>query len=575
MKNADIADIFQRIADMTEILGGDTFRINSYRKAARTLEELPEAVEDLSAAGRLEEIPGIGKSTAQKIRQYLATGKIEKHEELLTQVPPDLIGLMRLPGLGPKTAAKLWKEAGIASIEQLRDAIQNHPDKITSLAGMGEKKVKQLAESLAFVESSGGRMRLGEADALAADLVSAVKQCKGAGRVMAAGSLRRGRETIGDIDLLCEADPADAPGIIAAFAGHGRVHRVLAQGDTKGSVLLGQNAQADLRVVPGESFGAALAYFTGSKAHNIRLREMVVKRGWKLNEYGLTDGEKQIAGADEEGIYKALGMQFVPPELREDRGEIEAALAGKLPDLLTPGDIKGDFHMHTTASDGGLSIDEMIDACRQRGYRMMAITDHSRSQRQAHGMEQGRLLEHVDAIHSAAARHKDMLVLAGCEVDILKDGKLDYDDGVLAKLDFVIASPHAALSQGRQEATARLIAAIESPRVNAIGHPTGRLINERPGMEIDIEAIAKAAARHGVALEINAHFVRLDLRDTHVRAAIDAGAKLIINSDAHNALELDVMRFGVTTARRGWATKADVLNTWPTAKFKAFLKKNC
>ena len=347
---------------------------------------------------------------------------------------------------------------------------------------------------------------------------------------------------------------------------------MLASGETKGSVVLTDGMQADLRVVAKESFGAALAYFTGPKEHNIRLRAMAIKKGWKLNEYGLFDGERMVAGADEADIYKALGLQFVAPELREDRGEVEAAAKHALPKLLELSDIRGDLHMHTRASDGHNSIQEMIDACRDRGYKYLCISDHSKGQVQAHGLDKKRLAKHVEAIHRAGADNPDMLVLAGCEVDILKDGKLDFEADVLAKLDFVTASPHAALAQHRDEATRRLIRAIKSPHVHCIGHPTGRLINKRAGMEIDIEAIASAAAANDVALEINAHYWRLDLRDVHVKAAIDAGAKIIINTDAHSIADLELMHYGVSTARRGWATAGDVLNTFTPAKLNKWIK---
>ncbi|MFB3892802.1 MAG: DNA polymerase/3'-5' exonuclease PolX [Phycisphaerae bacterium] len=573
MKNAELADMFSRMADLMEILEQDHFRIVSYQKVSRVLSELAEPIEDLAAAGKLQEIPGIGKSTAEKIEQYLKTGKIAKYEELAAQVPAQAPEMLKLPGLGPKTVARLWKELNITSLDALRELLTKQPDKLIALKGMGEKKVEQLQQSLSFVESTGGRIRLGEADALAAALAAAVRKSKGSARVVPAGSLRRGRETIGDIDLLCEATADQAVGIIEAFTSAREVKRVLAKGETKGSVITGHDVQADLRVVPTESFGAALAYFTGSKAHNIGLRELAIKKGWKLNEYGLFSGDKSVAGATEDEIYAKLGLPFIAPELREDRGEIEAALAGKLPEIVELADIQGDFHMHTTASDGMNSIDEMIDACRKRGYKYLCISDHSKGQRQANGLDESRLADHIEAIRAAGKRHKDIYVLAGCEVDILKDGGLDFEADVLAELDFVTASCHSYLKMERAEATARIIKAIESPHVHCIGHPSGRLINERPGMEIDIEKIARAAAANGVALEINAHWMRLDLRDTHVRVAVDAGAKIAICSDAHTTAELDVMKYGVITARRGWATKAEILNTMSPAQLKKWLEK--
>ena len=374
------------------------------------------------------------------------------------------------------------------------------------------------------------------------------------------------------MDLLCEAPKSAGAKIAERFAAAPAVQRVLAKGSTKCSVTVAGDVEVDLRIVPAASFGAALQYFTGSKAHNIRLREIAVKKGLKLNEYGLFRGEKRIAGGSEQGVYEALGLQFVPPELREDRGEVEAAAEGKLPELLEPSDLRGDMHMHTQASDGVNTLAEMVEACRRRGYEYMAICDHSKSQIQASGLDEKRLAEQIEQVRRTAAKHKDIVVLAGIEVDVFKDGSLDFAADVLAELDFVTASPHSALSMGRQDATRRIIKAIETPHVHCIGHASGRLIGSRPGMEIDIEEIAAAAAANGVALEINAHPWRLDLRDTHVRAAVAAGAKLIISTDAHSVGDLELIRYGVTTARRGWATPADVINTMTAAKLKKWLK---
>jgi len=356
MKNQDIAAVFTGIADLLEILGENPFRINSYRRAARVLEEMAEAVEDLAAAGELQSVPGIGESSAGKIVQYLQTGRVAQYEELQRQVPPGLPGLLEVAGLGPKTAAKLWKEAGVTSLDELRKALEADEDRLLKVPGLGAKKLQQLRESLSFRDSAGGRIRLGEADALAQSLLESVRAVKGVRQAVAAGSLRRGRETIGDIDLLCEAPASAAEAVIGSFTAAGNVRRVLARGTTKGSVVLEGDVQADLRVVPAKSFGAALAYFTGSKAHNVRLRELAVRKGLKLNEYGLFRGEKPIAGKDEPGIHEALGLAFIPPELREDRGEVQAAAEGKLPRLLEPEDIRGDLHLHTRASDGTNTI---------------------------------------------------------------------------------------------------------------------------------------------------------------------------------------------------------------------------
>ena len=573
-KNQEISAIFDSMAAMMELLNEDPFRINSYRNAARALADLGQDIEQIIAGGWKPKIGGIGTSMAAKIEEYCRTGHMAKYDELRAKLPEHLPELLRLGGLGPKTVAKLWHEAGITSIEELRQCLETCPDRIVAIKGMGEKKVQQMAEALAFVQTAGGRTRLGDVATVVGRFVEQISRCKGASRVTAAGSYRRGRETVGDIDLLCIASKADAPGIIEQFAASPLVGRVLARGDTKGSVLLRGELQADLRVVDKGSFGAALVYFTGSKAHNIVLRSRAIERGLKLNEYGLFRGEESVGGDSEEAIYAALGLPWIAPELREDRGEVAAAEAGALPALVELADIRGDFHMHTTASDGVHDLREMVAACRRLGYRAMAVCDHSKGQVIAHGLDEDRLREQVRQVRELAGEYKDMLVLAGCEVDIGRDGRLDFDDDVLAELDFVMASPHSALGSHGGEATERIIQAIEHPLVNCIGHPTGRVINSRPGMEMDMGAICEAAAARGVALEINADFARLDLRDNDVRTAVTKGTKLMINTDAHSTDNLQAMMpYGVLTARRGWATKADVVNTWPAKRVKEWLNK--
>jgi len=581
VSKSDVAAIFAEMADIMEILGADRFRVNSYRKAARVLSETTEDLAALAEAGQLQRLPGVGKSTAAKIAEILATARLARHEALRAELPPGLLGLMEIQGLGPKTIARLWKVAGVTDADALRAALASDRARLEAVEGLGARKLDQLAEALQFAATSADRFALDEAERAAEALRKVVAACGGAARVETAGSLRRGRETVGDIDLLCQADAGKGRAIIAAFAAADGVSQVLARGATKGSVIVHGRMQADLRVVPPDSFGAALQYFTGSKAHNVALREIAARKKLKLNEYGLfaaTGGgaDKQIAGADEEGIYAALGLAWIPPELREDRGELAAAGEGRLPALVRLDDIRGDLHMHTTASDGSGSIEQMIDACRAMGYEYMAITDHSRSQVQAHGLDADRLADHVAAIRSAGKKHKGIRVLAGIEVDILKDGRLDFPDDVLAELDFVTASPHSALRQGGAAATARLIRAIENPHVHVIGHPSGRLIGRRAGMEIDVGKIAAAAAANDTALEINAHPMRLDLRDVHVRAAIDAGAKVLICTDAHGPEPdggLSLMRFGVLTARRGWATAGDVINTYTPARLAKWLAR--
>jgi len=573
----EIAAVFAEMADVMEILGEDRFRVNSYRKVARILGETTEDLAALAAAGELTDLPGVGKGTAERIAELLETGKLAQQDRLRGEIPAGLLELLSVQGLGPKTVAKLWRDGGVTSVDDLTRMLADDRAALEAIEGIGAKKLDQLADAIQFAAASADRFRLDEATEVAGALMEVVAGCKGAKRVEAAGSFRRMRETVGDVDILCEASAPSAGKIIEAFAKASGVTKVLASGKTKGSVIVGDRIQADLRVVPGKSFGAALQYFTGSKAHNVALREIAARKKLKLNEYGLFDAEdKQIAGKDEEGIYKALGLEWIAPELREDRGEIAAAAEGRLPTLLELADIRGDLHMHTTASDGRNSIAEMIDACRARGYEYMAITEHSKGQVQANGLDEKRLARHVKAIRKAAEGYDDIVVLAGIEVDILKNGSLDFADDVLAGLDFVTASPHSALAQEKTGATKRIIKAIENPNVHVIGHASGRLINKRPGMEIDIVAIAEAAAANGTALEINAHPWRLDLRDVHVRAAIEAGARLMISTDAHDAApdgNLSLMPFGVATARRGWATKDDVVNTLPTDDLLKWLSR--
>jgi len=567
MKNADLARMFEEIAAVMEIIGESSFRILSYHRAARAMEELPQQIEEVARDGKLMDIPGIGKSIAAKIDEYLQTGQMNAHKEMLARIPPSLAELLMLPGMGPKTAQRLWRQAGVGSVQELERVIENEPEKLTTIPGIGPKKIRQMWESLAFAKTAQGRTRLGEATMLSEELLAQVRAIPGVQQAQAAGSLRRGKDTVGDIDLLCQAPEEDAGRIIGEFVKLGPVRKVIAGGMKKGSVLLDRQVQADLRVVPGESYGSALAYFTGSKEHNVKLREIAVKKKMKLNEYGLFSGKRSVAGADEEGIYRHLGLQFVPPELRENRGEVEAAMLGQLPRLVELADIRGDLHMHTEASDGTNTIDEMIQACVDRGYSYMAICEHSKAQAHAGGLDEKQILAHANAIRTAARKHKGIRVFAGVEVDIFKDGSLDFDVAVLGELDFVVASAHSALGMARGEATRRIIKAIETPHVHCIGHPAGRVINSRPGMDLDMEAVAAAAAANNVALEINSQHMRLDLRDIHARTAIEKGARLIISTDAHNISELDYIAYGVTTARRGWATAGDVLNTLTADEF--------
>jgi DNA polymerase (family 10) len=569
MTNADVARVFTEIADLLEIKGEDPFRINSYRRVARTVGDLAVDINDLAARGELASLAGVGKGSAEKIQQLLQTGRLARHEELLAQVPQTLLQLLRIPSVGPKKVALLWKERGIQSLDDLKAAIA--AGQLDGLKGIGAKTVEQIQHGIEFLEGGEGRTRLGDAWEVVPRICDALRAAQGVERVEPAGSLRRGRETIGDVDLLCIAN--DGAAVIRKFTALPGVTSVLGAGGTKGSVLIeahpGLTIQVDLRVVPAESFGAAWQYFTGSKEHNIRLRERAQKRGWSLNEYGLTEGERIVASRTEEEIYAALGLPWIPPELREDRGELDLKEVPE--DLLKQADIRGDLHMHTVASDGRNTIEEMAAAARGLGYKYICITEHSPSSVIANGLSAQRLRQHIKKVQAAAQRIKGLTVWVGTEVDIHADGTLDYPDDLLAELDFVTASIHSGMGRDLEANTRRTLAAMKNPHVHCIGHPTGRLIKEREAMPLDMDAVVQEAARTGTALEINAHYYRLDLKDQHARLAREHGATIAICTDAHAIDQLEQMRFGVITARRGWLRKGDVLNTRPAREVAAFV----
>lgn len=569
MANQELADIFSEIADLLEIRGEDRFRVNAYRKAARTVESLAEDVADLLASGELASVPGIGKGTVEKVAQYVRDGRVQLHDELLASVPPGLPALLQIPGLGPKKVQVVWQRLRVESLDDLKRVIESGD--LAELPGFGAKSVENLRAGIEFLERSAGRTPLGVAWPIARELAEGLKTAAAVRHVEVAGSVRRAKETIGDVDLLCTGE--DGERIIRAFTSLPAARAVRASGDTKGAIVVetaeGGDLQVDLRVVPPESFGAALQYFTGSKEHNIRLREIASRKGWKLNEYGLFDGERQIAGRDEAEIYRKLGLPFIEPELREDFGEIEAGSA--LPALVSLDDIRGDLHMHSTYSDGRDSIEEMAAAAKARGYEYIAICDHSKSEPIANGMPVERLRAQIEEIRALNRRLKGFTVLAGCECDILTGGRLDYPDELLAQCDLVVASVHMGLGQDRATVTARTIKAMENPYVTIIGHPTGRLLGRRDTMDLDIDAVVRAAASTGTALEVNASWQRLDLKDVHIRQAIAAGAMLSIDTDAHDTEQLDMMIYGVKTARRGWATKESVLNARMLAGLKKFV----
>ncbi|MEM1211221.1 MAG: DNA polymerase/3'-5' exonuclease PolX [Planctomycetota bacterium] len=565
--NRQLAGLFQQMADINDILGGNRFKSIAYQKAARVVGELDRSVTDIDPAD-LKQVEGIGGGTADRIAEYLDTGQIADHQKLLSKVPAGLTELLDVSGLGPKSVALLWKEAGVENRADLAEKLET--DELAELKGFGKKTIENIKKSLAFMDEASKRHRIGTADGLAQAFLTALSGLPGVQRIEPAGSLRRGKETIGDLDILVAAEASDAGPIFEAFATHDRVTDVLLRGDTKCSVRTDVGMQVDLRVVPPDAFGAALMYFTGSKEHNVKMRQRALDYGYTLNEYALADKDnkaKVIAAATEEEVFKALGLAWVPPELREDRGELKLAESGDIPELITLDDIQAELHTHTTASDGTWSIEENALNAAARGFHTVAITDHSKGQVQANGLSNERLEKHIVAVREVAAKLKGKIrVLAGSEVDILADGKLDYPDSLLAELDVVVASPHAALTQDPKKATARLLKAIENPHVTVLGHPTGRLILRREGLSPDIPKLCQACAEQGIAMEINANHYRLDLRDTHARAALDHGCKLAINTDAHGPADLGQLRYGVLTARRAGATAADVINAFNKKK---------
>jgi DNA polymerase (family X) len=572
--NQQLSGIFNQMADVLEILGSDRFRTNAFRKISRVLGDLPQDVAQIGADVKaLTKLDGVGKGSAQRIAEFIETGKMQDHADLLAKLPPGLPELLTISGLGPKTIALIWKEAGVESKADLIEKLKT--DELAKLPGFGKKKLENIAKSLAFAEKAGGRVRIGQAMPIAQWFVEQLSQLKQVKQCQYAGSLRRGKETIGDVDILVAAAAKDATSISDAFVALAPVEEILGKGKTKTSVRTKDNIQVDLRYVEPANFGAALMYFTGSKEHNIKMRERAIKQDMSLNEYALTNksDDSTVASKTEKDIYKALGLQWIPPTLREDKGELIHAESNELPKLIELKDIKAELHAHTFASDGKWTISDFADAAIARGYHTIAITDHSKSQFQANGLDNKRLEQHIKDIHKVAGDYKDKItILAGSEVDILSDGKLDYPDSLLEQLDVVVASPHAALTQEPAKATPRLLKAIEHPLVTILGHPTGRIINYREGLSPDIPALIKAAKQRGIALEINANHHRLDLRDTHAKLALESGVKLAINTDCHNLDNLDELQYGVLTAQRAGAAKSDVVNCMTNTALMKWLK---
>jgi len=568
--NQDLADIFQTIANLLEIKGEVIYKILAYRKAADSLRDFRGNVYDVWQEDRLTDIPGVGKAISEKIDELYTTGNLEFLDKLSEEVPPSLAELLEVPDLGPKKIALFWKELGITDMAGLETAAR--AGELRALPGMGQKSEAKIIAGIEALSRRTSRTPLWKAWPYAEQLLARLREIPGVKKAAAGGSLRRMRETVGDLDLLVAAE--DSSSIMNAFTNLPEIFQVIGSGKTKSSVEFNNGLRAQLWVHPPERFGTALQYATGSKDHNVRLREVALKQGLSLSEHAFTrQDQTEILCDDEKKVYEVLGLPYIPPELREDRGEVQAALAGALPELIRLSDILSELHTHSTWSDGKVSIQEMAIAAKQRGYKVLAITDHSPSL----GITQGITVEDIKKQRQEIMAVQEeigdsILILQGAEVEIKADGDLDYSDRVLAELDIVIASLHVSLRQPKEQVTQRIINAIQNPNVDIIGHPTGRLIPDREGADLDMEAVFSAAAESGVVLEISAHPERLDLNDIHARRAIELGILLSINTDAHSPGELDLMHFGVSTARRGWVEPGHVINTWETKKLLSWLR---
>jgi len=571
MNNREIAETFDKIADLLEIKGEVIFKVLAYRRAAESLRELASDVAGHHQQAKLTEIPGVGKAIADKIDELISTGKLGFYEKLVQEVPETLVELLRVPDLGPKKAGLFWRELGISTLSDLESAAKS--GKLRSLPGMGQKSEAKILAGLESLSRRTLRTPIGQAWPVAQELLAKLRGVPGVQTVELAGSLRRMKATVGDIDLLAAAE--DSHAVMDAFAQDPEVSRILSRGETKASVEFRNGLRAQLWVHPPQRFGTALQYATGSKEHNVRLRELAQKQNLSLSDQAFlrVDG-REILCADEQKVYETLDLPWIPAELREDRGEVQAARQGNLPELLELADIKGDLHAHSTWSDGKNSILEMAKAARKRGWNYMAVTDHSHSLGVAGGLSAEELLVQREEVEKAQTELGDSIhIFHGVEMEIRADGSLDYPDEVLAGLDIVIAALHSGLRQPRQQVTERMLNAIRNPHVDIIAHPVGRLIPDREGADLDLETIFKAAAEHGVVLEINSDPRRLDLDDVHARRAIEMGVLLTVNSDAHSPAGYDLLQFGVAMARRGWVKASQVTNTWDLEQLQGWLKK--
>ena len=567
--NADIARAFAEIADLLEIEGANPFRVRAYRNAARTLESYGRDVAALAREGAdLTALPGIGDDLAGKIREFAETGRLSLLERLHRELPPAIAELLRISGLGPKRVKALWHDLDVQTTEQLLRAARD--GRVRALPGFGEKLERRIEAAAAAPAGAARRFTLAVAAQYAGALAEHLRRGRGrgVGRVEVAGSFRRRRETVGDLDILVTAAGSDAIGRLAAYD---EVAEVLSQGTTRASVVLKSGLQVDLRVVPQESYGAALHYFTGSKAHNIAIRKLAQARGLKVNEYGVFRGPRRVAGDSEESVYAAVGLPWIPPELREDRGEIEAARAGRLPKLVDIGDLRGDLHAHTKATDGHDTLAAMAQAAQALGHHYLAITEHSRRLAVAHGLDPRRLEKQSDEIDRLNARLEGLRVLKGIEVDILEDGSLDLPDSVLSRLDLVVGAVHSRFDLPRARQTERILRAMDGPRFSILAHPSGRLLETREPYDVDMLRIVRKARARGCFLELNAHPDRLDLLDSHCRMAKDEGVLVAISSDAHSTADLGNLAFGVGQARRGWLERGDVLNSRGLRDLRALL----
>jgi DNA polymerase (family 10) len=568
--NQQLAEIFTRIADLLEIKGEVIYKILAYRRAAESLENLGRDASAVWREGRLTEIPGVGKAIAEKLDELFSTGRLEFLEKLEAEVPPTLVDVLQVPDLGPKKAALFWKQFGVTNLTELEAAAR--AGRLRDLPGMGEKSEARIIAGIEALARRTDRIPLGKAWPFAQQLLAFLRSLPGVQQAQVGGSLRRMRSTVGDLDLLVAA--ANSAPVMQAFTSHPEIVRVSGQGETKASVEFSHNLRAQLWVHPLERFGTALQYATGSKDHNVRLRELALKKGLSLSDQAFMrpDGTEMLC-AIEEQVYAALGLPWIPPELREDRGEVQAALTGELPDLIQIGDVQAELHSHSTWSDGRLSIKQMAEAARGRGLKILAITDHSASLGVAGGLSIDEIKSQRAEIEAVQAELGDSIrLLQGCEVEIRADGALDFPDEILSELDFVIASLHSSLRQPRQQVTERLLKAIRNPQVDLIAHPTGRMIPNREGADLDMDAVLSEAAKNQVALEINAHPSRLDLDDVYARRAVQSGVLLGINTDAHSESDLEMLQFGVATARRGWVQPEAVINTWPPERLLSWLQ---